>query len=61
MYVKKQPMVYFIEEHNYQMDVNECHRTFFRLRIFSVCKSSFSFLMFYGGTRQSSGRSVNKY
>ena len=38
------------------MDVNEYHRTLFRLMMYSVCKSALSFLMSYGGTRQSSGR-----
>ena len=38
--------------YNNQMHVNECHRTLFGQRMFSVCKSAFSFLMSYGGTRQ---------
>ena len=44
------------EASNNQMHVNECHRTLFWQRMFSVCKSAFSFLMSYGGTRQWSGR-----
>lgn len=32
------------------MDMNKCHRTLFGLRMFSACKMSFFFLMFYGGT-----------
>jgi len=43
---------------NHQMDVNECHGTLFGQRTYSVYKLSFSFLMSYGGTRQSSGRWV---
>jgi len=44
------------EKYNNQMDVNECHRTLFRLTMLSAGKLSFPFLMSYSGTRQSSGR-----
>ncbi|MBU6392435.1 MAG: hypothetical protein KGQ83_09380 [Planctomycetes bacterium] len=47
-------------KHNHQMDMNECHRTLFGLKMFSVCKLSFSFLMSYSKETRGSNFVVNK-
>src|SRR3989338_5854161 len=46
---------------NQSLEMNECHRTLFKLKMFSICKMSSSFLTSHSGTRQSSGTLCCKY